>query len=60
MREQSIPEAIIEQIVWQNPVTFFAQSGRLDLAELDKRPAIDRASTFETNTILRGEPVRTR
>jgi predicted metal-dependent TIM-barrel fold hydrolase len=58
MREQGVPEATIEQIVWRNPVTFFAQSGRLDLAELDKRPAIDRASTFETNTIVRGEPVR--
>lgn len=33
----------------------FAQSGKRDLAEVDVRPAIDRAQQFETNSVLRGE-----
>lgn len=55
MREQGIAEDTIQQIVWNNPVTFFAQSGKLDLAEVEQRPAIDRAQQFETNSVLRGE-----
>jgi predicted metal-dependent TIM-barrel fold hydrolase len=55
MREHGIAEATIEQIVWHNPVAFFAQSGRLDLGDLDTRPAIDRTQQFETNSVLRGE-----
>ncbi|HYX90154.1 MAG TPA: TatD family hydrolase, partial [Myxococcaceae bacterium] len=36
MREAGISEDAIEQIVWKNPVTFFAQSGRLDLGEVER------------------------
>jgi len=55
MREQGIGEDTIQQIVWNNPVAFFAQSGRLDLAAVDERPAIDRGQQFESNSVLRGE-----
>jgi predicted metal-dependent TIM-barrel fold hydrolase len=55
MREQGITDAMIQTIVWDNPVTFFAQSGRLDVAGLEERPAIDRAQQFESNSVLRGE-----
>jgi uncharacterized protein len=55
MREQGIADADIETIVWDNPVAFFAQSGRLDLAEIAQPPAIDRTQKFETNSVLRGE-----
>jgi uncharacterized protein len=57
MRQQGISDAIIQRIVWDNPVAFFAQSGRLDLADVDQRPAISRTEKFESNSILRGEPV---
>ncbi len=57
MRQHGIGEATIQKIVWDNPVAFFAQSGRLDLAELQDRPVINRAEKFESNSILRGEPV---
>jgi hypothetical protein len=57
MRRQGITDETIEQIVWGNPVAFFAQSGRLDLAELEARPAVGRDEKFESNSILRGEPV---
>ena len=55
MREQGIGEDTIQKIVWSNPVAFFAQSGRLDLAEVEQRPAIDRGQQFEANSVLRGE-----
>jgi uncharacterized protein len=41
--------------VWDNPVAFFAQSGRLNVADLEQRPAVDRSQKFETNSVLRGD-----
>ena len=55
MRAAGIADSIIQRIVWDNPVAFFAQSGKLDVADLDARPAIDRSQQFETNSVLRGE-----
>jgi hypothetical protein len=39
----------VDQLLWRNPVAFFGQSGRLDLADDDAPPA-----TFAGNSILRG------
>jgi hypothetical protein len=58
MRAQGISDAIIQRIVWDNPIAFFGQSGRLELADTSARPAIDRSQKFETNSVLRGEQVR--
>ncbi|HZR25415.1 MAG TPA: TatD family hydrolase [Vicinamibacterales bacterium] len=55
MRAAGIADAVIQKIVWDNPVAFFSQSGKLDVADLDVRPAIDRTQQFETNSVLRGE-----
>jgi len=55
MREQGIGDADIQKIVWDNPVAFFAQSGRLDVSDLEQRPVIDRTQKFETNSVLRGD-----
>jgi hypothetical protein len=60
MRAHGIRDEDIRKIVWDNPVAFFAQSGRLDLVDLDERPAIDRSQKFETNSVLRGEQVGSR
>jgi predicted metal-dependent TIM-barrel fold hydrolase len=60
MRQQGIDEASIQKIVWDNPVAFFAQSGRLDVAGLEQRPAVDRTQKFETNSVLRGDQPQTR
>jgi predicted metal-dependent TIM-barrel fold hydrolase len=57
MRQHGISDATIQKIVWDNPVAFFAQSGRLDLAELQERPVVSRTEKYESNSILRGEPV---
>ncbi len=58
MRAARIADDVIEQIVWHNPIAFFSQTGRFDPAELETRPVIDRTQKFETNTVLRGEPVK--
>jgi predicted metal-dependent TIM-barrel fold hydrolase len=57
MRAKGIPDEMIEQIVWHNPVAFFGQTGRLDVADLTERPAIDRQKKFENNSVLRGEQI---
>ncbi len=49
------PDATVEQLVWKNPVAFFAQSGRLDVAALDRPPTASRRETHDGNTILRGQ-----
>ena len=50
-----ISEETISQIVWKNPLSFFAQSGRLDLEKFEDRPQFDQAKLFEDNSVLRGQ-----
>jgi predicted metal-dependent TIM-barrel fold hydrolase len=57
MRAQGIPDTTIQKIVWDNPVAFFSQSGRLDVADLQAPAAVDRSQKFETNSVLRGDQV---
>ncbi len=40
----------VDRVLWRNPVEFYAQSGRLDLSDLDGPQA-----SYAGNTILRGE-----
>lgn len=55
MREQGISDADIQTIVWDNPVGFFSQSGRLNVDDLQQRPSIDRTQKFAANSVLRGD-----
>ena len=55
MREQGISDADIQTIVWDNPVAFFSQSGRLNVDDLEQRVTIDRTQKFEANSVLRGD-----
>jgi hypothetical protein len=55
MREAQISEKDIEKIVWQNPVEFFGQSGRLDLGEDATHELIDQTELFQGNSVLRGQ-----
>jgi uncharacterized protein len=55
MRQLGIDEDTIQKIVWSNPVAFFEQSGRLDVAGIDASPEIDRKQQYATNSVLRGE-----
>lgn len=58
MREAGITEDVITQICWNNPVEFFAQSGRLDLQQIDVQPAVDQRALHEGNSVLRGQTPR--
>jgi predicted metal-dependent TIM-barrel fold hydrolase len=58
MRDAGIAEATIEQVLWRNPIAFFAQSTRFDPAELEAPLAIDQRQLHEGNSVLRGQPPR--
>lgn len=55
MRDSHIPEDTIQTIVWENPMEFFGQSGRLDFDALNSQPAIDQRQLWEGNSVLRGQ-----
>lgn len=55
MRKSGISEATIEQIVWRNPIAFFAQSGRLDITADSALLSVDQRELFEGNSVLRGQ-----
>lgn len=52
LRDAGFSEQDISTLVWDNPVAFFSQSGRLELE--DEHAAPDPSSTFAGNSILRG------
>ena len=54
MAEAGIKDDDIEQVLWKNPLEFFAQSGRIDVAAVQERPRIDQTQKFEDNSVLRG------
>ncbi len=58
MRAAGIAEATLARIFWRNPIEFFAQSGRLDLGELDAGLLIDQRLLHEGNSVLRGQTPR--
>jgi len=60
MRALGIAEESIHQVVWDNPVAFFSQSGQFDVADLDEPAVIDRTQKYEANSVLRGEPSQAR
>jgi len=55
MRERGIPDEQIRRIVWDNPVSFFAQSGKLDVASLAGASDVDQRKLHEGNSVLRGQ-----
>ncbi len=54
MRRSGYSDAEINRVTWDNPIAFFAQSGRLDPADLDRRPVVD-GELWQGNSILRGQ-----
>ena len=51
MKAAGVADAVIETICWSNPVSFFAQSNRLDL----EGPKVDQRELWEGNSVLRGQ-----
>jgi predicted metal-dependent TIM-barrel fold hydrolase len=54
MRRSGFTEAQVSGVVWDNPIDFFAQSGRLVKAELETPPIAD-GELWQGNSILRGQ-----
>ena len=48
----------LETILWRNPIAFFAQSGRLDPAAVERAPGVDQRRLHEGNSVLRGQTPR--
>ena len=56
MQAAGISQADIETIVWTNPASFFAQSGRLEGIEIAQ--PVDQRKLWEGNSVLRGQAPR--
>ena len=54
MRRAGFSDADVDKLVWDNPIDFFAQSGRLERADLERRPVVD-GELWQGNSILRGQ-----
>lgn len=55
MEQAGFAPADVETLVWENPIVFFEQGGRLDRKVLDRPAAIDRRDTWDGNSVLRGQ-----
>jgi predicted metal-dependent TIM-barrel fold hydrolase len=55
LQQAGVNDRDIETLVWDNPVGFFAQGGRLDASMLERPAGADLRDTFEGNSILRGQ-----
>jgi len=59
MLESGFSEADVDRVLWQNPVAFYGQSGRLNLDAVPgfkAHAAAAEGRTFEGNSVLRGVP----
>jgi hypothetical protein len=55
LEQAGFARARIEQLVWKNPIAFFAQSGRLTEAMLQQPARANLRETFDGNSVLRGQ-----
>ena len=58
MRDAGISDDVITEICWNNPVQFFAQSGRLDLELIETSVRVDQTQLWFGNSVLRGQAPR--
>lgn len=54
MLESGFTEEQVSQVLFANPIEFYAQSDRINLEEVD-RPKIDQTQQWEENSALRGQ-----
>lgn len=55
MEQAGFSDADVNQLVWENPITFFSQGGRLDRTLLERPASVNLRETFEGNSVLRGQ-----
>ena len=58
LSEAGVAREAVETVCWRNPIAFFAQSGRLNPAELETPLGVDQAKLWEGNSVLRGQTPR--
>lgn len=54
MRDAGFSEADIERVLFNNPIEFFAQSGRISIENM-AQAKIDQTQLYEDNSVLRGQ-----
>jgi predicted metal-dependent TIM-barrel fold hydrolase len=54
MIKAGFSEAEVEKVLFENPINFFAQSGRISLEEMTPLQ-IDQTQLWEENSVLRGQ-----
>jgi predicted metal-dependent TIM-barrel fold hydrolase len=58
MKAAGFSDSDIEKVLFNNPIDFFAQSGRISRAEVRSRIKVDQTRLWQENSTLRGqEPV---
>lgn len=55
LQQAGIADSDIEKLVWDNPIGFFEQGGRLDRSLLDRPPGTNLRELFDGNSVLRGQ-----
>jgi hypothetical protein len=55
LEQAGVERERVEQLVWSNPINFFAQSGRLNAEMLAQPASANLRETFEGNSVLRGQ-----
>jgi hypothetical protein len=55
MRDAGIAHDAIHTIVWENPIAFFSQSGRVCKADFEAPLKVDQSQLWEENSVLRGQ-----
>jgi hypothetical protein len=58
MAGAGIAASEITRIVWDNPLSFFRQSGRMDDIDVTEPPEIDQRRQHQANSVLRGQTPR--
>jgi len=56
MLESGFTEADVDRVLWQNPIDFYNQSGRVDVTPLPGFEALVAPPLFEGNSVQRGAP----
>ena len=54
MLKSGFSEADVEKVLFENPINFFAQSGRISLQEMSPMK-VDQTELWEENSVLRGQ-----
>jgi len=57
MLKSGFSEADVEKVLFENPINFFAQSGRISLQEVTQ-VKVDQTRLWEENSVLRGQTPR--